>query len=406
MTTTIKAIETKEVQDIRVFNAIANTTMTTAKVSRTREETKTLKTATFQKLLEIVINESLLAEGTVRLNNIVEKYMSSRVVCKQDAILNKEFLEWIEATNNKQIKYKKIMKSGTFICSAQYDIELPSNEVNPLEMASVEEAHEIAYIYNKVRDYVLAENTTVNLTELYNSFNSFNHYNARSRFVAAMVEHIEADNSLQSMSIRKAGTMVCPADQEIDYEPSKREVEMSLEEKAALKNEVADCIISKLQDGQTLRLNDLYEECNNGIYTTESNFMIDMSKILAQREEVELCAIHKVGTLIALAGKLVTPERKVNPNAGTGRGRKAGSIKFATLAGVAGAKDIDYVGTPNNTINPMTNESWIQSKTMPKMFAHINDAIAIFRQPQDSLPAHYLVVTFDGTKYLFTPKAA
>lgn len=384
--------------------ASANTTMTT-KVSRTREETKALKAATFQKLLEIVINESLLAEGTVRLNDIVEKYMSNRVVCKQDAILNKEFIEWIDATSNNQIKYKKMMKTGTFVCAAQYEIEVPSNEVNPLEMASVEEAHEIAYIYNKVRDYVLSENTTVNLTEMFDKFNIFNHYNARSRFVAAMVEHIEADDRLQSMSVRKAGTMVAPADQEIDYEPAKREVEMSLEEKAALKNEVADCIISKLQDGETLRLNDLYEECNNGIYNTMTNFMIDMPKILAQRDEVEICAIHKVGTLVAIAGKLVTPERKVNPNAGTGRGRKAGSIKFATLVGVAGADDIEYVGTPNSTVNPMADESWIQSKTMPKMFAHINDVIAIFRQPQDSLPAHYLVVTFDGTKYLFSPKA-
>lgn len=383
----------------------ANTTMT-AKVSRTREETKALKTATFQKLLEIVINESVKAEGTVRLNDIVEKYMSNRVVCKQDAILNKEFIEWLEATNNTKIKYKKIMKSGTFVCAAQYEITLPSNEVNPLEMASVEEAHEIAYIYNKVRDYVLTENTTVNLTEMFDRFNMFNHYNVRSRFVAAMIEHIEADNRLQSMSVRKAGTMVAPADQEIDYEPSKKEVEMTLEEKATLKNAVADCIISKLQDGETLRLNDLYDECNNGIYNTMTNFMIDMSKILAQKEEVEICAIHKVGTLVAMAGKLVTPERKVNPNAGTGRGRKAGSIKFATLVGVAGVENIEYVGTPNNTVTPMTDESWIQSKTMPKMFAHINDAIAIFRQPQDNAPAHYLVVTFDGTKYLFTPKAA
>ena len=386
---------------------VTNTTatMSTQKVTRSREETRALKTATFQKLLEIVINESLLAEGTVRLNDIVEKYMVNRVVCKQDAILNKEFLEWIESTNNTKIKYKKVMKSGTFICVAKYDIELPSNEINPLEMASVEEAHEIAFIYNKVRDFVLSENTTVNLTEMYDRFNIFNHYNARSRFVAAMVEHIETDDSLKSMSVRKAGTMICPAEQDINYESSKKEVMMTLEEKAALKNEVADCIISKLQDGQTLRLNDLYEQCNNGIYTTESNFMIDMSKILSQREEIELCAINKIGTLIALAGNLVTPERKVNPNAGTGRGRKAGSIKFATLVGVAGADDIEYVGTPNDTINAIVNDSWIHSKTMPKMFAHIDDAVAIFRQPQDSAPAHYLVVTYDGTKYLFTPKA-
>lgn len=162
-----------------------------------------------------------------------------------------------------------------------------------------------------------------------------------------------------------------------------------------------------LNAGVTVRVNDLYDRYNNGIFSSRQYFMRNFINTVENDFRIKYETATKIGTFACTSDQeLVIPKTKKQikseqPKRPVGRPRKNKKeilVRKVTMKLLFGKNCFDFVGNPTNM---QVTDEWIECKSVPKMFTDAyNDTVSVLRKDIPGKPAQYLQVTESG-QYLF-----
>jgi len=130
---------------------------------------------------------------------------------------------WLWATESQFVQFvsEQLKEAGCFVKAARKGGTVVSAE-EILEAESTRISHErreemFCKLYEAVIAACMAENGTVNVTKLVDDqLLSSSFTGGKQRFMVKFSEEAAKDERITMQAIRKAGTFICPADQEID----------------------------------------------------------------------------------------------------------------------------------------------------------------------------------------------
>jgi len=161
------------------------------------------------KLAIVSLIANRIGQGEViKLNSVYEAYNTGVWLWASES----QFIQFVAEQLREAGCFVKAARKGGTVVSAEEIIEAESTSI------SHERREEMfCELYEAVIAACLAENGTINVTKLVDDqLLSSSFTGGKQRFMTKFSEEAAKDERIKVQPIRKAGTFICPADQEID----------------------------------------------------------------------------------------------------------------------------------------------------------------------------------------------
>lgn len=144
----------------------------------------------------------------VKLNDVYEMYNNGCWLWASES----QFVQFVgEKLKEAGCFVKSVRKGGTVVAAEEFI------EVEPVRISHERREEMFCELYEAVIAACLSENGTINVTKLVDDqLLSSSFTGGKQRFMTKFSEEAQKDDRIKVQAIRKAGTFICPADQEID----------------------------------------------------------------------------------------------------------------------------------------------------------------------------------------------
>ena len=177
------------------------------------------------------------------------------------------------------------------------------------------------------------------------------------------------------------------------------------ERKARRDNVINNTINYVINNGGTVRINDLYDLIGNGVFNSQQYFMRCVIDTFKNDIRFKIQSARKIGTFVCVSDQeLVIPKTKKQikadqPKRPVGRPRKnIVETRKVTMKLLFGKNRFDFTGFPTQV---QITDEWKKCKSVPKMFSHYTDTKEVHRKDNVNGPSHYIQICTDGKRFIY-----